>query len=542
MKRPQLLVLFVFALLAGCGDAGHPAGDRSFLHRGTGEEPESLDVHKSRSTEAGHVQRDLGEGLTGYTPEGDLRPAAAAGWTLSSDGTVYEFELRPDARWSNGDPVTAEDFVYSYRRLVDPQTAALYTQSIVGIAGAEDIIAGEAPPETLGVESAGEHRLRITLERPVPYFLSLLTHPSMFPVHRASLETHGDAFARPGRMVSNGAYRLVAWEVGAYIELERNEHYWDDANTAIDRVRHYVTPEPMAEMNRYRAGELHVTRTIPPEMFAQMKQTRPDEVRVSPALGVYYYGFNMTRPPFADNPKLRQALSMAVDRETIVGLVGRGEQAAYSWVPGGTGNYEPQDYSWVDMTREQRHRQARQIYREAGYGPDNPLVTEIRYNTHDTHRQVAVAIQAMWRDVLGVEARLVNEEFQVLLANVQQKTVTQIFRLNWNGDYNDAHTFLSTLESGNSSNMTGYVSAEFDSLMNRAAAQTDPDSRRLYLEEAERAMLRDYPLIPIYFYVNKSMVSPLVGGWGDNVLNYHYSQHLTLAADEQDPPPGSAGQ
>jgi len=531
MNFRGVLLLTGALLIAACGGRD-PTSVDSVLHRGTGEEPESLDVHKSSSTEAGHVQRDIGEGLVGYSPDGLLVPAAAESWTVSADRTEYEFILRPGARWSNGDPVTAADFVYSYRRLVDPATAAVYVDSISDVLNAAEIIAGDLAPDALGAEAAGDHALRIRLRRPVPYFISLLAHPSMFPVHRGSIEAHGDAHARPGNMVSNGAYKLVAWEVGSYLEIVRNENYWNNDSTAIERVRHYVTPQPMVELNRYRAGELHITRTIPPESFAQMKDERPGEVRVSAALGVYYYGFNMTMPLFGDNPKLREALSMAVDRDTIVKLIGRGEAAAYSFVPNGTTNYEPSTYSWATMTQEERNRTARQLYREAGHGEDSPLKFEIRYNTQETHRQIAVAIQSMWRDVLGVEATLVNEEFQVLLANMQAKDVTQVFRTNWNGDYNDAHSFLSILESNNPANFTGYSSDDFDSLMERAATQTDPERRRVFLEQAESEMLDDHPLIPIYFYVNRAMVSPAVRGWGDNVLNYHYSQHLSLVTSD----------
>ena len=532
MKRLFAILLVSILSLAACSDGNQQTADESMLHRGIGEEPESLDIHKSRSSQAGHVQRDLGEGMVGYTPNGDVRAAAAEDWVISEDGTEYTFALRPDARWSNGDPVTAQDFVYSYQRLVDPESAAFYVQSVGDIVNAAAIIAGELPPSALGVEAIDVYHLKITLTHPVPYFLVLLSHPSTFPVHSGSIEKHGDLHARPGNLISNGAYKLVAWEVGSYIESERNEYYWDNENTSIDRVRHYVTTEPMVELNRYRAGELHITRTIPPESFAQMRAERPNEVRVSPALGVYYFGFNMSKPPFVDKPKLREALSMAIDRETIVDLVGRGEAPAYSWVPGGTANYDPATYSWANMAHADRIKKAQQLYREAGYDEDNPLQTELRYNTHETHRQVALAVQSMWSDVLGVETRLINEEFQVLLANLQQKEVTQIFRLNWDGDYNDAQTFLGTLVGGDPSNLTGYRSDDFDSLMRRAAEQTDPGRRKLYMEQAEREMLNDYPLIPIYFYVNKSMVSPAVGGWGDNVLNYHYSQHLSLATND----------
>jgi oligopeptide transport system substrate-binding protein len=522
----RTILLVFFLSLAACGGADSDVAE-SVLHRGGGEEPESLDIHKSNSTEAGHVQRDLGEGLVGYTPEGELVPAAAESWTISDDGREYRFRIRAAARWSSGDPLTAADFLYSYRRLVDPATAALYTQSIESVANASAILRGEAEVATLGVSASGPQELVITLAQPTPYFLALLAHPSMFPVHMPSVEAHGDRHARPGNLVSNGAYRLADWQLGSYVEIERNEYYWDNANTAIDRVRHYVTPEPMTELNRYRAGELHITRTIPPEMFQEMLDERPDEVRVSPALGVYFYGFNLTNPQYANNPKLRQALSMAIDRESIVKITGRGEQVAYSWVPPGTSNFDAQEYSWADLLVEERHRRARQLFEEAGFGPDNLPDVEVRYNTHETHRQIAAAIQSMWKEVLGVEADLVNEDFQVLLSNVQEKN-TNVFRLNWNGDYNDAQNFLTMFESDTTTNFFGYADEEFDELMDTAATQTNPDRRKLYLEEAERRMLLDYPVIPIYFYINRSMVSPAVDGWGDNVLNYHYSRHLSL--------------
>jgi ABC-type oligopeptide transport system substrate-binding subunit len=248
-------------------------------------------------------------------------------------------------------------------------------------------------------------------------------------------------------------------------------------------------------------------------------------------LGVYYYGFNMEKEPFASNPRLREALSMAIDREVIVSITGRGEKPAYNWVPRGISNYDPQPYTWGQLSKTEREQRAQQLFREAGYGTDDRLSTTIHYNTHETHRQIAVAIQSMWKRVLGVDAQLVNEEFRVLVTNIEEGN-TGIFRLNWNGDYNDAHTFLTQLETGNSGNYTRYSSDEYDGLMTRAARQVNPANRQLLLEEAEKQLLRDHPVIPLYFYVNRSMVSTRVSGWGDNVLNYHYSQHLKLAVDD----------
>lgn len=532
LPRAALAALAAALLAAACGgpESGAPGG-QAILDRGLGGEPESLDPHRARSLQANHVQRDLGEGLTGYSAAGELEPRAALSWNVSEDGRTWTFHLRPGAQWSNGEPVTAADFVYSFRRLVDPETAAFYSQSVIDVENASAILAGELPPDALGVSAPEPLTLVIRLERPTPYFLALLTHPSMFPVYRASVES-GERYARPGNLVTNGAYRLVRWEVGSLIELERNEHYWDAADTAIERVRWHITPEPLAEVNRYRAGELEVTDTVPPEAFADLRAERPDELRISPYLAVYYYGLNLTRPPFRDQPLLRQALSMAVDREVLAGqIVGRGESPAYSWVPPGVADYESPRPPWADLSREERHARARAVYAQAGYGPANPAKIEIRYNTSDTHQRIALAVQSMWRDVLGVETTLVNEEFQVLLSNMRAKEVTQVFRSSWSGDYNDAHTFLHVMMSDAPSNMTGYASEEFDSLMQRAAAEPDPERRRRRMQEAESVLLADYPVIPLYFFVSKHLVSPDLEGWGDNVLDYHYSQHLSFKQD-----------
>lgn len=531
-KKCRLTVLSALIwLLAACG-VGEQSGTstQSILKRGIGPEPQSLDTQHASTVQSGAVQRDIGEGLTGYTPDGKLVPAAAVGWSVSDDGLSYTFELREDARWSNGDPVTAKDFVFSLQRLVAPETAALFAQYIGDVVNAKEITAGAKDPGSLGVAAIGEFELQISLENPVPYFPELLSHPTTFPTHRGSLEEHGDQFARPGNLVTNGAYQLQEWKIGSYIELVRNPYYWNNAATNIDTVRHFVTPQPHVELNRYRAGELDVTNTVATESFAQMRAERPKELHTSPAMTVYFYGFNLTKAPFAGNRALRQALSLAIDREVIAEkVVGRGELPAYSLVPPGVSNFQSRKLAYTDLTPEERHSKAKELYREAGYGEGNPLEVEVRYNTSESHRQIALTIQAMWRDVLGIEATLINEDFQVLNENIRLAEVTEVFRSAWAGDYNDAHTFLYIFESDNPGNMPRYQYAEFDELMDRAATQTDPLRRALFLEEAENVLLADHAIIPLYFYVHKSMVSPRVMGWGDNVQNYHYSQHLSLA-------------
>ncbi|MGB5246337.1 MAG: peptide ABC transporter substrate-binding protein [Woeseia sp.] len=524
----------VLAALMIAGGCSQPQ-DTSILNRGVGPEPESLDPHHSRTTQAHTVLRDLFEGLTSYSADGQLIPATAERWDISEDGLTYTFWLRPDARWSNNDPVTADDFVYSFRRLINPATAAFYAEHLIAIENASAIVSGEQKPETLGVFAKTPGELVVQLEYPVPYFLSLLALPSASPVHAPSITAHGDNFARAGKLVSNGAYKLDAWELGAFIELSRNTHYWDAANTEIGKVRFHVTVEAAAELNRYRAGELEITSTVPSDAYAQVLRDRPAELRVAPFLGTYFYGFNLRQPKLGADADLRQALSMAIDRDVLTEKVtARGEQPAYSWVPPGVFNYEPARFSYADLPREERHEIARRLYRDAGYGDDRPLELEIRYNTAETHERIALAIQAMWRDVLGFEAKLVNEEFRVLVANIREGGETEVFRLSWNGDYNDANSFLSMFESDNPSNLTNYSNPSFDALMKSAAQQTEPLRRRVFMEEAEHVLLDDHPVIPLYYHVSKHLVSPRVDGWQDNVLDFHYSQHLSLREPEHD--------
>ena len=534
MKSMRIPILIAaLGVVAACGGAGESSDATSVLNRGISTEPESLDAHRARSTQAADVLRDIGEGLVSYTASGELTPGVAESWELSDDGLTYTFHLRANAKWSNGEPLTAGHFVFGLRRLVTPATAAFYAQMLADVSNAAEVTAGDMPPSALGVTAIDDQTLVIKLNRPTPYLISLLTHPATFPMHPASIEEHGDAFARAGNLLSNGAYVLAGWIPGSVITLHRNEHYWNNAATAIDEVQHHVLTQEMTELARYRAGEIHVTSSVPPESFEQVRSELGDQLHISPYLGVYYYGYNLIKPPFSGSPALRQALSMAIDRDLLVEkITGRGESPAYSWVPPGVDNYEPTVFSYALLSQDERNNIAQGLYEEAGYSAQSPLQLELRYNTSDTQRRVALAIQSMWHDVLGVKTKLINEEFQVLLANMRDREITQVFRSSWMGDYNDAHTFLSIMQAGNSANMPAYNSEEYDSLMKRAAEQVDLGRRRLYLEEAERVMLADHPVIPIYFYVSKHLVSPQVQGWGDNVLDYHYSQHLSLKAAE----------
>lgn len=508
-------MLAALALFTACGGDGK---DDNILERSMPADPESLDPHKARSIQAADVLRDIGEGLVSYTATGELTPGVAERWEMSDDGLTYTFSLRDNAKWSNGDTVIADHFVAGFERLADPKTAAFYAEHLADI---DD------------VQAPDDQTLIISLKQPTPYLVELLTHPATFPIHTGSLREHGDAFAQAGNLLSNGAYVLEEWSPGSELLLQRNTQYWNDSATAIDTVRYHVLIEGATDVARFRAGEIDITSTVPPGVYQRVREELGDQLTTAPYLGVYYYGFNLTKPPFKDNLALRQALSMAIDREDLVTTVTRrGEQAAYGWVRPGISNYEPMSFGYASLTQDERNQIARRLYKEAGYSEENPLKIELRYNTSSFHRNLAVAVQSMWKDALGVETTLINEEFQVLLANMNAREITQVFRSSWVGDYDDAHTFLSVMQSNHPSNTPAYSSEEYDELMAKAAEQTVPKTRRLYLEEAERTLLKDHPVIPLYFYDSRHLVSPRVKGWGDNILDYHYSQHLSIEAAE----------
>lgn len=537
LKRWTLTILIAIAAVTGllaCTPSEPEATaprEPAVLNRSFGPEPGSVDPQVARTTQAHVVIQDLFEGLMSYSPAGELVGGAAESWTVSDDGLEYRFQIRDNARWSNAEPVTADDFVFSFRRLVDPATAAFYATHLSVIANAEAIVAGERSPDTLGVRANGPRELVVTLTQPTAHFLQLVAQPPAFPVNQGSLFNHGERFARPGILVSNGAYTLRAWTLGSMMRLERNSEYWDADNTAIDVVRYHVAAEPGNELNRYLAGELDVTSTIPSEAFQRLQAERPDDVRVARTLNLYYYGFNLNQPWLRDDPALREALSLAISREDLVEKVlGRGESAAYSVVPPGISNYAPPQLAFASLSTAQRQQRALELYQAAGYSTEQPLEIELRYNSGETHQRVALAVQQMWRDVLGFEARLINEEFKVLVANVMAKEVTEVFRLSWKADYNDAYSFLGIFESDSPSNLFSWQNADYDALLDSANAQTDLAERRRLLEEAERIVLAEQPIIPLYFYVSKHLVRPTVSGWQDNVLDTHYSRHLSIDA------------
>jgi oligopeptide transport system substrate-binding protein len=496
------------------------------LRRGNGAEPESLDPHAARSEAALTILRDLYEGLTEIGPDGAPVLAAADQCAISPDGTTYRFHLRELGVWSNGEPVVAEDFAAAWRRLVDPRTGAQYAQLLAPVEGADAITSGLAAPATLSAHALDASTLEVRLRRPTAYFLSLLAHPATFPINRSVLERHGRSFAKPGVMVSNGAFALTRWDFGSHLVAVRNRRYWNDAATRVDGVEYYSISEPAAELRAFRSGALDLTSTIPGAQFGWIKQHLGQELRVAPQLGVYYLGLNLRRAPLAGSRALRQALSLVIDRERLVQTVtGTGETAAYTFVPAHTFNYSPPVPDYAGWPMAQRIALARRLLAETGM-LQSPPALELHYNSGELHGRIAVAVAAMWKEALGVSTTLQAEEFKVLLQDIDRGDRVQVFRASWLADYDDAYSFLQVLQSGFGINLPRYSNAAYDALLARAANEGDPARRRTLLQDAEQVMLSDQPLIPLYFYVAKHLVSGRVKGWRDNAMNVVYSKQL----------------
>ncbi|WP_305842070.1 ABC transporter substrate-binding protein [Photobacterium leiognathi] len=520
-----------FSSFAAQVPADTKLADKQELVRGNGTEPESLDPQKVSGVPESNVIRDLLEGLVNQDSKGNLVPGAAKSWE-TEDYKTWTFHIRDDAKWSNGDPVTAEDFVYTWRRLADPKTASPYASYIqmTTMANAEDIIAGKKAPETLGVEAADSKTLKVTLDKPVSYFASMLVHTSMKPVNQKVVEKFGDEWTKVGNYVSNGAYKLDTWVVNERIVLARNENYWDNKNTVINQVTFLPIENQVAAMNRFLAGELDMTYEMPNEHFKRLQKEYPQDVKVTPYLCSYYYEFNMTRKPF-DDANVRKALSYAIDRDVLAKfIVGKGETPAYNFTPLATNGLDVEMPEYSKLDQKQRLAKAKELLKAAGYDQNNPLKFNLLYNTSENHKKIAVAISSMWKKGLGVTAVLENQEWKSYLDAKRQGNF-DISRAGWCGDYNEASTFLAIMRSDHSQNYPKYSSSAYDKAIDDAVlAKTDAERAADY-KDAEAKLAEDMPIMPIYHYVNARLVNPQLGGYPmENPEDNIYSKDMYFIA------------
>ena len=521
-------VWFAAALWLMC--SALPARAEMVYHRGNPGDPSTLDAQLTSTVVESDILLDMYEGLVTYDVEGAIVPGAAESWSANADATLYTFTLRADGRWSNGDPVRAQDFVFALRRLMTPATGAKYANVLYTIKGAEKVNKGEAPPDTLGVRALDERHLEIALENPAPYFIAQLAHPTAMPLHQASVEKFGKDFVRPENHVTNGPFRLAEFIPNDHITLVKNPNFRAASEVKIDREMIVPLEDRAAALRRFQAGEIDTYNDVPADQVKFIRQTLKDQFRLAPFLGTYYYVFNTRKKPF-DDKRVRRALSMMVDREFLAEEIWGGTMLpAYAFVPPGVANAgAPVTMAFKSLSPIEREDTAVALLKEAGYGPgQQKLMIEIRYNTSENHKNTSVALADMWKP-LNVEARLVNSDIKTHYALLRDKGDFDVARAGWVADYSDPQNFLFLGQSNNAGlNYATWSNAEFDALMAGAEKQTDLAKRGALLSQAEAILLDETPYLPLLFYSSKNLVSPKVTGWKTNILDRHLARYISI--------------
>ncbi|HHQ6581933.1 TPA: ABC transporter substrate-binding protein [Serratia fonticola] len=487
-----------------------------------GSEVASLDPHKVEGTPESNIILNLLEGLVSTDANGHLAPAVAESWE-NTDYQTWTFHLRPGGVWSDGSPVTAQDFVYSWQRLADPKTGSPYASYLqyARIENIDAILAGKKPPESLGVSAIDDKTLKVTLSEPVPYFVSMLSHTSMKPVKQSVVEKFGDKWTLPQNYVGNGAYRLSEWVVNERIVLERNPSYWNNSKTVIEQATFLPLSSEVSDINRYRSGEIDITNSaIPPNLYAKMKREIPEQLHVNPYLCTFYYEINNQRAPFTDE-RVRAAVKLTLDRDIIANkIMGQGQIPAYSFTPTFTegGNFSQPE--WAGWTQEKRNEEAKKLLAQAGFTAEKPLKFTLLYNTSDQNKQQAIAAASMWKKNLGAQVTLQNQEWKTSLQS-RHEGQFDVARATWCGDYNEPSAFLNMLLSNSSNNTFFYKSPAFDALMASTLKASDATARSAIYQQAETLLDKDSALIPVYYRVSARLVKPTVGGFtGKDPLDY----------------------
>ncbi len=534
MREAGAAITLVFVLaLAGCGaKVMRPtcqAGEVC-LEYGNSSDPTSLDPQKISLVTEAVILGDLMVGLVEDGPDGAAVPGIAQSWETSADGLVWTFHLR-QANWSDGVPVTADDFVFAYRRILAPRTASNYAYMLSILRNGAEINAGRADPSTLGVRAVDAHTLELTLTHPAPYLPQLFKHHSTYPVPRHAVERWGDAWARPAHYVSDGPYLPTSWALGDHIEVVKNPRFYDAAHVCIDKIDYSPTADAISAERRVKRGELDINTSIQSNRVPYLRQPgqMPRYVRIQPYLGSVYMVFNTRDVPPLRDVRVRRALSMAIDREFIARqLLRAGQQPAYAFVPPGVANYRPGAHvDWADWPLARRQAEARRLLAAAGYGEGHPLSLEMKLpNTSDAMLQTP-AIQADWKAV-GARITLVQNEGQIAYEALNIRDF-QIGFASWAGDYNDPMTFLELMQSKTGAQNYGdYNNPAYDALLERADHEPDGGKRAAILVQAEQTMLDDVAVAPVYFTVSRNLVSPRITGWTGNLLDTHRARYLCV--------------
>jgi oligopeptide transport system substrate-binding protein len=539
MTRTLFFIAFVVIAFVSCSktETNFDSGLKNqILHIANSDEPRELDPQLSTGSVEHNIHIALSEGLTRKHPKTlKIQPGLAESWRIEEDGKRYIFKLRRNARWSNGDPITAHDFRWSWQRSLMPNFASEWAYMKYFIVNAEAYNTGELNDfSEVGVRALSDYELQVDLVYPTDFFLQLLDHPSYFPVHQATILAHGDMdqaisqWTRPENWVGNGPFKLTKWQINQEIVVEKNPNYWDASNIKLNGIHFYPITDQQAEVRAFRAGQIHLTYSpqMAIEKVAYYQEHHPDLLRVTPTYASYHYEFNVTKPPF-DNKLVRQAFALAVDRQTLVERVTKaGERPSYSLIPHDPEGYSPKTLFHYDPDK------AKQLLADAGYpnGEGFPEV-ELLYNTQDNHRKIALALQQMLANNLGVKITLQNQEWKVYL-NTKKNLEHQIARGGWIADYLDPSNFLDILGSESGNNDTGWKNAAYDKILRDIMQTRSTEERYALFEQANAMLAEEMPVLPVFLYSDLNLVAKEVKGWHDNVMHYHPYNNVYLEAQQ----------
>ncbi len=516
----------VMALATTLALAPFAANAKMVLNRSSAADPDTLDPHVSSGNSAAIVLYDIFLPLMTLDAKGEVVPGAAESYTVSPDGLTYTFKLRPDLKWSDGKAITAEDFVYSLRRIQNPETAGRYAQWFWSIKNAEAVNKKQAKPEDLGVKAVDARTVQITLATPSPIFLEIIATFTASPVPKHVVEKFGREWTAPEHIVSNGAYMVTERVPQTRIKAVKNPNFYDAANVKIDEANYYPTENLGTALSRFRAKELDAALNFPPDQIEWIKQNLPKELHIAPNLGVYYFLINNKKPPFNDE-RVRKALSMSIDREGLVSkLLNTGVTPGYSLVSPVVANYSVYKPAYATQTMKDRMAEAKKLLTDAGFGPGKPLKLTLQFDTLEENRKMAVAMSAMWKP-LGVEVELANSEFRDLTRRARTGDF-DIMRWAYFSPFNDASAYLNLLRTGDASNFSGFASAEYDKLMAEANTIIDMKRRAELMNQAEKILLDTQAVIPVYHYVARRLIQTYVKNWNDNPRNANLTRYLSV--------------
>jgi oligopeptide transport system substrate-binding protein len=532
LLRLAALVLAALAIEAaanaGLSDDAKP---KMVWHRGELGDPGSLDPHKATTLIESNILDELFEGLVALDARGEIVPGVAESWTIDQGGTVYVFRLRADAKWSNGDLVVADDFVYAFRRLIAPGTGAPYASIFYTLKNAEKINKGELPVEFLGARALDNRTLEITVEQRTPYFVAQLAHMTAKPLHQRTIEAFGSDFVHAAHMVTNGPFMLQEFTPNEKIVLVKNPNYYDAAQVKLDAEIFYSLEDRAAGLRRFMAGEIQSYDDVPVEQIGFVRTHLADAFKVSPSLASYFYAFDTRHQPF-DDKRVRQALGMVIDREFLAKRIWGGTmEASYSFVPPGIESYgAPETVFWKDMDPIAREDEAKRLLAEAGFGEGGrKLKVEIRFNNSENHRAIAVAIADMWK-VLGVETRLFATDATTYYAFLHQKPPFDVARSGWFADFPDAQNFLFLAQSDNQAlNVASFSNETYDGLLRGAQLESSLERRCAILHKAEALLLDEEPDLVLMTYRSRNLVSPKLKGWETNARDHHSGRYISVA-------------